>query len=109
MAVADSEGFGFCFLSKHVLFYLFCSPLGFVLGNEILWLKGAAEICPAHCDPFLRVFNLLTSLWGLKVIPGVEPHGKRQMEIKVCALEALRDGFMEVLKVMFSLSHLPDI
>lgn len=111
VAVADSEGFGFSFLSKHVLFYLFCFPLGFVLGNGILWLKRAAEICPAHPDPSLqdshslRAFNLITPLWGLKVIPGIEPHGKRQMEIK----EALRDGFMDALKVMFSLSHLPDI
>lgn len=43
----------------------------------------------------LMVFSLFTSLWGVKVIPGVEPDGERQIEIKVHVVEALRDVFME--------------
>lgn len=31
-----------------------CSPLGFVLGNGILWHRRVAEICPAHHDPSLQ-------------------------------------------------------
>lgn len=43
----------------------------------------------------LMVFNPFTSLWDVKVIPGVEPDGERQIEIKVHVLEVLRDVFME--------------
>lgn len=43
----------------------------------------------------LMVFSLFTSLWDVKVIPGVEPDGERQIEIKVHVVEALRDVFME--------------
>lgn len=43
----------------------------------------------------LMVFNLFTSLWDVKVTPGVEADGERQMEIRVHVLEVLRDVFME--------------
>lgn len=88
-----------------------CSPLGFLLGKWILWLRRAAGICPTHHSPSLqdscscrdpaRLSVCTGTAGGVQpihfpvMIPGVEPDGKRLMEIKVHLLEALRDVFME--------------
>lgn len=110
-------------MSKHVPFALHCSPvlpaLLWALSQE-MGSSGSRELqrfvlhtLPCR-DPSLQESHswrdpsqlslcsgtadgvqLLHFPEHVKVIPGVEPDGKRQMEIKVRVLAALRDAFME--------------
>lgn len=98
--------FGSCPNTFHLLCtVLLCCQLSFGLCPG-KWDPVAPESCrDLSCTQFPAVIlqessavgqlMVFTSPWDVKVIPAVEPDGKRQMEIEVHVLAALRDVFME--------------